>query len=131
LKEDEFRLSFCQWVFTICSGLAIGVTLVKLALLLHHDWLEQWHEFDLALLGTMAIVLPVLAVGGLSWAAALDCEARIETFSETLRFLRRQRPYLEQAETVEEFDVLLIETETELLGEIANWFSRRSTAGVN
>ena len=84
-----------------------------------------------ALMGTLAIVLPVIAVGGLSWAAALDRQARVETFGETLNFLLRQRPHLEQADTVEEFDYLLLDTETELLGEIANWYSRRSTAGVN
>ena len=47
-----------------------------------------------------------------------------------LRFLKRQRPLLEQAASVGEFDGLLLETETTLLGETANWFSRRSNTGV-
>lgn len=72
----------------------------------------------------------MVAVGGLSWSAAIDCEARVETFGETLRFLRRQRPLLEQAASAGEFDGLLLETETTLLGETVNWFSRRSNTGV-
>jgi hypothetical protein len=131
LKSDEFWLNFCQWVFTSFSALAIFAVLGKLALMNFPQWLGHSNEFCMHLLATLAIVFPVIAVGGLSWAAALDREARIETFSETLSFLERQRPYLEQADTVEEFDFLLLETETELLGEVANWFSRRSTTGVN
>lgn len=70
------------------------------------------------------------AVGGLSWAAVLDSEARVETFGETLDFLKRQRPFLEQATSAAEFDRLLLETETILLGETTNWFSRRSNTGL-
>jgi hypothetical protein len=131
LEQDERRLGLCQWAFTVCSVLAIIATAIKLGLLLNGEWLGTWNEFVMATLGTFAIVLPILAVGGLSWAAALDCEARVETFSETLKFLRRQKPLLEQAESAREFDLLLMETETALLGETSNWFSRRSNTGVN
>lgn len=82
------------------------------------------------LLGILAIVLPVVAVSGLSWAAAFDCEARIETFAETGGFLRRQRPVLEMADTEAEFERLLVETEMVLLGEIANWYSRRANTHI-
>jgi len=126
LVVDNRRLWWCQSTFTICSILAIAATSVKFILTL----LSSSNDLLLSTLGTLAIVLPVLAVGGLSWSAALDCEARVETFIETLRFLERQRPFFEQATTVTEFDRLLLETESVLLGETANWFSRRSNTSV-
>lgn len=126
LVVDNRRLWWCQSTFTVCSMLAIAATSVKFVLTLLSTSSEPW----LAVLGTLAIVLPVLAVGGLSWSAALDCEARVETFTETLRFLERQAPFFEQATTVTEFDRLLLETESVLLGETANWFSRRSNTSV-
>ena len=131
LPEDERRLRNCQWAFTLCSILAIVATLTKLVCLFQvPDVIESSKETWLVTLGTLAIVLPVLAVGGLSWAAALDCEARVETFGEALSFLKRQRAFLEQATSATEFNRLLLETETTLLGETANWFSRRSNTGV-
>ena len=105
----------------------MAATAFKAALLLKH----VNNESLLAVLGSLAVTLPVLAVGGLSWTAAVDCEARVQTFEETLHFLRRQRPYLEQAASGPEFDRLLIETETVLLGEISNWYSRRSNKNVS
>lgn len=54
----------------------------------------------------------------------------METFGETLKYFNRQRPLLEQAAPAAEFDLLLLETKTTLLGETTNWFSRRSTTGV-
>lgn len=129
--EDRQRLSACQWVFALFSLVAIAAASVKLALLLgSHGPPAPATETWLATLGTLAIVSPVLAVGALSWAAALDSEARVETFGETLDFLRRQRPLLEQAASSAEFDRLVVETETALLGETANWYSRRSNTGV-
>ena len=67
LAEDERRLWTCKWAFTICSLLAIGATLLKLLVTI------QSHppETLLTILGSLAIILPVLAVSGLSWAAAL------------------------------------------------------------
>ena len=126
LAKDERRSQWCQFFFTVYSLLAMAATVEKLAVSIWSPANEAW----LAELGLLAIVLPVVAVGGLSWSAALDCEARVETFGETLRFLKRQRPLLEQAASVGEFDGLLLETETTLLGETANWFSRRSNTGV-
>jgi SMODS and SLOG-associating 2TM effector domain 1 len=127
LKRDERLLAKCQWIFTICSMIAMAATSCKIVLL----WVHFDSDVGLALLGSLAVVLPVLAVGGLSWAAALDCEARVETFGETLQFIRRQRPFFEQAASGSEFDQLVIETETVLLGEITNWYSRRANKGVS
>lgn len=132
LNHDQRWLNGLQQAFTCCSVLAIVATVTKLSLLFQHTWLhDEWYEIGKGLLGLLAIVLPVVAVGCLSWAAAMDYEARVETFGETLSFLRRQKPLLKQADSAGEFDFLLMETETVLLGEIANWFSRRSTTGVN
>jgi hypothetical protein len=131
LTADESRLRRCRWTFTFCSLLAMAATATKVGLLLSSPgWLENWAALWPAVLGSLAIVLPVMAVGGLSWAAALDCEARVETFRETLNFLYRQRPLIEQATSAAEFERLLSETETTLLGETANWFSRRSNMEV-
>jgi hypothetical protein len=127
LEKDERLLAKCQWIFTICSTLAMVATSVKILLL----WNHFGSDLGLAILGSLAVTLPVLAVGGLSWAAAVDCEARVETFGETLQFLRRQRPLLEQAASGSEFDQLVVETETVLLGEITSWYSRRSNKGVS
>jgi hypothetical protein len=131
LITDERRLQRCRWTFSVCSLLAIAATAAMLGLMLSSPgWLENWAAVWPPVLETLAIMLPVMAVGGLSWAAALDCEARVETFRETLNFLYRQKPHIEQATSAAEFDTLLLETETTLLGEIANWYSRRSNMEV-
>ncbi len=127
LHEDRRTLKTCQRVFLICSVLAMLATLSKVLLLGNHDDDPIW----LAIAGGLAVALPVLAVGGLSWAAAVDCEARVDAFGEVQQFLKRQRPHLEQAASGREFDRLLLETETVLLGEITNWYSRRSSKGVS
>jgi len=127
LRKDQRLMAVCQSIFVTCSGLAMMATLFKFIALWNHTD-EHW---ILATFGGLAVTLPVLAVGGLSWAAAVDCEARVETFGESLNFLKRQRPYLEQAASGLEFDRLLLETETVLLGEITNWYSRRSNKGVS
>lgn len=129
IKIDKRWLKWCRGMFFVCSILAMAATIAKLGLLA-----ATWGSWEFAmwpqLLGTLAVVLPVLAVGGLSWAAALDYEARGETFSETLAFLKRQKELLLWADTVAEFDRLVLETESVLLGEVGNWFSRRANAGV-
>jgi hypothetical protein len=126
LLKDQRLLAICQWIFIVCSLLAMAATACELVLSSGPDHGGIWR----AIIGGLAISLPVLAVGGLSWAAAVDSEARVQTFEEGLQFLRRQRPYLEQAESGSEFDQLLLETETALLGEISSWYSRRSSKGV-
>jgi len=139
LAEEERSLRWCQRLFTVCSCSAIIVTFVKLVLVAtsmtkklrgEPDPLEYWNDTVPPFLGTFAIVLPVLAVGGLSWSAALDLSARVETFRETLEFLQRQRPLIENAASGDEFDNLLGETEFVLLSETAGWFARRSNTSV-
>lgn len=126
LKEDRRLLLWCQNAFTACSLFAILATLAKLAVSI----MAPEHESLLSTLGAFAIVLPVFAVAGLSWSAALDCEARIETFAETHAFIQRQRPLLEQTVSRVDFDGLLLETELAFLGETSNWYSRRSNTSV-
>jgi hypothetical protein len=83
-----------------------------------------------SLLGVLAIVFPILAVGALSFTASMDSAARAHTFAETLEFLQEQRPLLLQTESPREFATLLQETETRLLGEVSSWYSRRSFMSV-
>ncbi|MCA9200453.1 MAG: SLATT domain-containing protein [Planctomycetales bacterium] len=130
LEKDQRRQERFQALFGICSKLAFLATTIKLILLI--IGMLSARQFGLwpQLFGTLAIVLPVLAVAGLSWLAALDCEARVETFKETIAFLKRQENALNRADTGAEFDRLVIETETVLLGEVTNWFSRRANTSV-
>jgi len=58
-------------------------------------------------------------------------EARIETFGETVAFLERQRRVIATATSRDEYDRLVVETESVLLGETANWFSRRANTSLN
>lgn len=129
LAIDKRRLKRFRRCFLVFSTLAMAATAAKLYLILYatgEQPIAAWPQ----LLGTLAIMMPVLAVAGLSWLAALDCEARVETFEETHAFLHRQQKFLACADTGAEFDRLIIETEAVLLGEVINWFSRRANTGV-
>jgi hypothetical protein len=100
------------------------------------ELLQAWHHLPRAAAsledwcGPLAIVLPVLAVGALSLAAAFDLEARAKTFYDMLAFLRRQMRFIEHATSEREFEDLILETESRLLGETVSWLSRRSFAEV-
>jgi len=83
-----------------------------------------------AVLGTLAIVMPVLAAAALSLAAAHDLEAQGHTYQEMFEFLERQKEYLRAATSERDYADLVLETESRLLGETANWFSRRFFTGV-
>lgn len=128
---DKRRLARCQRAFTVCSLTALVATALKLSILLRHPaWLHSLEDGLLSMLALLAIVLPAAAVGALSWAAARDAEARIQTFQETLEFLKEQLPLLQDAQSGHEFDRLMLETEARLLGETAAWFARRSFIAV-
>lgn len=131
LAKDTTRLHNCERMFMVFSWLALTATAIKFIMLVAatqtNRVMDPWPE----VLGILAVVFPVLAVAGVSWASALDFEARIETFQETLHHLKRQQELIKRADTAAEFDKLLLETETVLLGENANWFSRRANTGVN
>lgn len=80
--------------------------------------------------GSLAIVLPVLAVASLGLAAAFDLEARAHLFWDMLAFLEIQKDCLTSASSEREFAKLLLETESRLLGETLTWFTRRWFTGV-
>jgi len=81
--------------------------------------------------GLFAVVLPVAAVGFLSWAAASDLEARAQTYAEMHRFLTAQVARLAGAGAKREFEQLVRETELRILDENLGWFSRRLFSGVS
>lgn len=124
------RFKFYSRAFVICSALAILATGLKLVAVLHWVRLDSvTDELAPRLLGLAAIVLPTVAVGALSLAAALDLEAREHTYAELHKFLLEQEDRLKKASKLS-FPRLVLETESQLLAETANWFSRRSFTGV-
>lgn len=125
------RWRLAQAVFLASAGLAIAATVLKLGLGLaaghggappHGGWFGA--------LGTLAVLLPVLAVAALSLAASFDVEARMRTYSEMVEYLRRQERHLLVATSEREFAALAFETESRLLGETATWFTRRFFAPI-
>jgi hypothetical protein len=133
-------LKVANRVFLFGSFSAFAATLLKL--LLHSakendsvwTWLMAHHELDHDfwhhVLGSLAVLLPVVAVAAMSLAASLDLEARASTYQEMLIFLRRHGKLLEQATSESEFAELAIECETRLLSETATWYFRRSYTSV-
>ena len=129
-EKAERSLNIATSLFWLSSSLAIVATVTEL--LRHFDILpvamgllaDQWGN-------ALAIILPVAAVGFLSWAAASDLEARVQTFTEMQAFLDKQRKKLEAAASEAEFNRLVRETEPRLLGETLNWYWRRSFTGVS
>lgn len=118
-------------LFVTCTLLAGLATSIKLVIVLSGHNAGEAAERVAPLLGAFAIALPVLAVGALSLAAALDRDARASTFEQMSRVLERQRGRLEGATSEREFVRLVLETEEQLLGENANWFARRTFTGVS
>jgi len=115
-------LNKAHTAFNVFSLAAFAATLCKLT-----------HVFggsSGSILGPLAILLPVLAVAALSLAAAFDLKARQHTFADMLVFLRAQHKLLNDATTDREFGQLVLETESRLLGETVNWYSRRSFTGI-
>jgi FtsH-binding integral membrane protein len=117
------RLHMAFNVFWISAFLS---TLTKLVL---HFYLKRnvaLEDLLSGIAGTLAIVMPVLAVAALSLAAALDVETQEHAYEEMLEFLHSQVEYLNTASSERDYARLVIETEYQLLGETATWFSRRS-----
>ena len=106
----------------------MGVKLATVAGLIH--WPAPMAAMLPQALGVLAVVLPVLAVGVLSWAAAQDYEGRIATFSEMRRFLQRQEKALRGLRSRRGLHQRVEETELALLGETAEWYARRSHGKV-
>jgi hypothetical protein len=115
--------------FIACSVAAIIATLLKI---ITHGWASRLPAVEelTDVLGTLAIVLPVLAVAALSLTAALDLQAREHTFREMHAFLVVNAERIETTKLEIDFVRLVQETEIRLLGEMVNWYSRRSFTGV-
>jgi uncharacterized RDD family membrane protein YckC len=130
-RESEKALRSLHWarrIFIGCSLLAFAATLTKLLVECHCIHLPHTPTHELC--GGLAIFLPVLAVAVLSLAAALDLEARAHTFGDAFKFLEHQQEHLLAATSRRDFARLVLETESRLLGETANWYARRSFTGV-
>jgi hypothetical protein len=123
-------------IFSVSSCIAILSTLAKLIFVIMviavdaPAFTETTQEIVKRSLGFFGVLLPVIAVAALSYAAAHDLEARAHTFSEMYEFLQRQTELLNQVQSEREFARLLHETETRLLGETVTWYSRRAFTGV-
>jgi hypothetical protein len=113
------------WLFSLGAFATTGLKLLSL-----HDMLGPLGHHVLHWGGFFAIILPVIAVGFLSWSGASDLEARSATFSAMSAFLEKQLPQLQAATSDHEFETLVKETETRLLSESHHWFSRRSFTDV-
>ena len=67
----------------------------------------------------LTVVLPVLAVGVLSWSAAMDYAARVNIFREMEQWLGQQAERIERTHSEHEFKRLVTSTEHRLLSETA------------
>ena len=128
---------------SVCSLSAILATGLKLATLV--GFIPVTSELAAVLtsvLGALAVFLPVLAVGALSWAAAQDYVARVHSFRATLSFLERESAALDlilrdQEERpasglgdARDARRAIEGIEQELLGETAEWYTRRTFGSV-
>ncbi|HET9978726.1 MAG TPA: hypothetical protein VFQ20_14905 [Burkholderiaceae bacterium] len=123
------RWVLAQRLFWIFSATAFAATAAKLAAVL--GWLPAALQPTVSSWGgLLAIVLPVVAVGCLSWAAAADLEARAKTYADMHAFLGRQVDALRGAASARDFARAVRETELGLLAETLGWFARRMWKGV-
>jgi hypothetical protein len=129
--DARLRLLWLQRIFFGSTTLAFIATLIKLLILCHTlPVSEHAGEVVTGIMGTMAILLPIVAVAALSLASAFDLEARYHLSAEMVEFLHAQRLRLENASTRREYARLLIETESRMLGETVNWYARRTFLGI-
>ncbi len=128
---ETAKLKAAHAVFIACSVLAIAATILDLVVLAGRLRVGAVAASEFrAWLGVSAIVLPVLAVGALSWSAAGDYEARVAIFGELIDYLGDQTERLKGAPSAREFTRLVMDTERRLLGETAEWFTRRTFTTV-
>ena len=66
----------------------------------------------------------------MSFAVAMDWEARAHTFDDMHQFVDRQCSHIEAAASFRELTALALQTEGRLLGETLSWFGRRAYVGV-
>jgi hypothetical protein len=127
------RLRLARGFFRLWVLVAFGVTAAKLlAVAGIIPAFKEWAGPPaLGVLGWLAIVLPTLAVATVSWATAMDYHALEHTYAQMIPFLKRQAALLAAARSAHEFEQLAFQTETQLLGEVLNWYYRRSFAEVS
>jgi len=125
--RDEARsaLRRLNGAFAACVTFAIVATTAKLIAICADP---QGHG-RAAVLGAMAVVFPVLAVGALSWANALDYQARATINDDMVRVLERQRAAIERCTDLRELRRLILETENALFTEVSEWHARRAVIG--
>jgi len=142
-RRAQAKLRVSRWVFAICSVSAIVATGAKFLILAGMIHVVPDLQAPLtSVLGALAVFLPVLAVGALSWAATQDYEAQAHGFSGILAFLERRSTELDgiladagqQPATgigsARDAVRLIEEIEQELLGEVAEWYTRRTFGSV-
>jgi hypothetical protein len=81
-------------------------------------------------LAIAAVLLPVVAVGVLSYTSALDIEARWHTFAQMHSFAERQALYMVGVSSPGEAASIAADTESRLLGETVTWYSRRAYTSI-
>ncbi len=131
LDEEKRKLIMSKELFVEFSIFAIVATLSKLLIKLFDPYLNcKLLPLISGAMGFIAIVSPVIAVGAVSLAAALDWKARVHTYQEMVDYLKQQENILNNVDSAIEVEKLILETESHLLGETANWFTRRSFTDV-
>ncbi len=115
-----------QGLFLLFSVMAFLFSWLKLeAAITSHG-----HDTSLlALFGALAIILPAAAVAALSIAAALDLAARKQTYADMVTALEQIAAVLADAPSERECIRLILDAEARILGENANWASRRAFTG--
>lgn len=126
LTRESKRLRRAKLLFLASASTALLVAALKLSMLAGFHHVPAALEPAVAsILGVLAIVLPVLAFGALSWSAAQDYSARVMIFGEMTRLLEERCAQLKAAASERQFHALVDDTELQLLGEAAEWYSRR------
>jgi hypothetical protein len=119
------NLKLANRCFTVLSALAFLATATEL-LLVKQGVHGGWASFP----GLCAAWFPVVAVGAMSFASALDLQAREHEFSEMHRFLKIQAAHIAAVSSLRELAALAGATEARLLGETLHWFARRAYTSV-
>jgi hypothetical protein len=126
-REAKRHAEWAGYAFATMSVLAMVATGAKLMLKL----LDAPVAYSLGDgLAIAAVMLPVLAVGVLSFTAALDMEARSHTFAQMHQFVVRQARQMEGVSSASEAAASAAETESRLLGETVTWYSRRAYTSI-
>lgn len=111
-------LNWPKLAFAACSSFAMVFTAAKLTILgFMWDSTAAANGQLTGALGTLAVILPSVAVGVMSLAAAHDYEAQNYIYRQMAQWLPEQRQRIQQATSQQEFGQLVQETELRLLSE--------------